>query len=205
MSVCEILIHDNNSDEDMRDWLLSFSEAYSKVRVIYSNQNKGVAGGRNVLFKEARGDVIVSVDSDSYCRGLGFVDRAKLILSDTGIGMCGVVGANFSDYSKFEHVDIKDGAAESFVDSLAGCCQIFRKSLYGKVFSMDTNYSPFWLEDTDLCLQLKAKGYKISSLHKKYSINENLMGATISGSEIDTWNEPSKDCLLYTSPSPRDS
>ena len=25
---------------------------------------------------------------------------------------------------------------------------------------MDTNYSPFWLEDTDLCLQLKTKGYK---------------------------------------------
>jgi len=37
---------------------------------------------------------------------------------------------------------------------------------------------------------LKAKGYKVSSLHKKYSINENLMGATISGSEIDTWDKP---------------
>ena len=43
---------------------------------------------------------------------------------------------------------------------------------------------------------LKAKGYKVSSLHKKYSINENLMGATISGSEIDTWNEPSPDSFV---------
>ena len=40
---------------------------------------------------------------------------------------------------------------------------------------------------------LKAKGYKVSSLHKKYSINENLMGATISGSEIDTWDKPSPE------------
>ena len=31
---------------------------------------------------------------------------------------------------------------------------------------------------------LKDKGFKVSSLHKKYSINENLMGATISGSEL---------------------
>jgi argininosuccinate synthase len=43
---------------------------------------------------------------------------------------------------------------------------------------------------------LKAKGFKVSSLHKKYSINENLMGATISGSEIDVWDEPSKDSFV---------
>lgn len=43
---------------------------------------------------------------------------------------------------------------------------------------------------------LKEKGYKVSSLHKKYSVNENLMGATISGSEIDTWDEPSKDSFV---------
>ena len=43
---------------------------------------------------------------------------------------------------------------------------------------------------------LKAKGFKVSSLHKKYSINENLMGATISGSEIDVWDEPSKESFV---------
>ena len=43
---------------------------------------------------------------------------------------------------------------------------------------------------------LKAKGFKVPSLHKKYSINENLMGATISGSEIDVWDEPSKESFV---------
>ena len=37
---------------------------------------------------------------------------------------------------------------------------------------------------------LKGRGYKISSSNSKYSINENLMGVTISGSEIDKWQEP---------------
>ena len=37
---------------------------------------------------------------------------------------------------------------------------------------------------------LRDKGFKVSSLNKKYSINENLMGATISGSEIDVWKAP---------------
>jgi len=43
---------------------------------------------------------------------------------------------------------------------------------------------------------LKAKGFKVSSLHKKYSINENLMGATISGSEIDVWDNPSSESYV---------
>lgn len=37
---------------------------------------------------------------------------------------------------------------------------------------------------------LKGRGHKISSSNSKYSINENLMGVTISGSEIDKWQEP---------------
>ena len=43
---------------------------------------------------------------------------------------------------------------------------------------------------------LQEKGFKVSSLHKKYSINENLMGATISGSEIDEWEEPSSESFV---------
>jgi len=43
---------------------------------------------------------------------------------------------------------------------------------------------------------LREKGFAVSSLHKKYSINENLMGATISGSEIDEWKEPSSESFV---------
>ena len=43
---------------------------------------------------------------------------------------------------------------------------------------------------------LQDRGFKVSSLHKKYSINENLMGATISGSEIDEWEEPSSESFV---------
>ena len=46
---------------------------------------------------------------------------------------------------------------------------------------------------------LKSKGFKVSTLHSKYSINENLMGATVSGSEIDDWKEPSKESYILCS------
>lgn len=43
---------------------------------------------------------------------------------------------------------------------------------------------------------LKNKGFKVSTLSTKYSVNENLMGATVSGSEIDDWKEPSKESYI---------
>ena len=43
---------------------------------------------------------------------------------------------------------------------------------------------------------LKDKGFFVSTLHTKYSVNENLMGATVSGSEIDDWKEPSKESYI---------
>lgn len=46
---------------------------------------------------------------------------------------------------------------------------------------------------------LKERGYKISSLSSKYSVNENLMGATISGSEIDQWKKPSNESYIICS------
>ena len=40
------------------------------------------------------------------------------------------------------------------------------------------------------------RGFKVSSLSSKYSVNENIMGATVSGSEIDEWNQPSDQSYI---------
>ncbi len=46
---------------------------------------------------------------------------------------------------------------------------------------------------------LQDRGFKVSSLHSTYSVNENLMGATVSGSEIDEWKEPSSESYILCS------
>jgi len=42
------------------------------------------------------------------------------------------------------------------------------------------------------------RGYAVSDKVSAYSVNENLLGATISGSEIDQWKQPSQDSYLMT-------
>ena len=45
---------------------------------------------------------------------------------------------------------------------------------------------------------LKQKGYSIPSLHQKYSVNQNILGVTYSGSEIDKVQEPDESMFLWT-------
>jgi argininosuccinate synthase len=45
---------------------------------------------------------------------------------------------------------------------------------------------------------LESKGFSVPKLSKKYTVNENLLGCTISGSEIDENSEPSEDAYKIT-------
>ncbi len=47
---------------------------------------------------------------------------------------------------------------------------------------------------------LKAAGFAMSGQHEKYSINENMLGVTVSGSEIDVFQAPTDDSLCWVKP-----
>ena len=70
------------------------------------------------------------------------------------------------------------------------------------LFSTEEEYMEdiIGMYESDAIGTLKKRGFKVASLHKKYSINENLMGATISGSEIDLWEEPDQDSYVLCQP-----
>lgn len=47
---------------------------------------------------------------------------------------------------------------------------------------------------------LKQAGFAMSGQHEKYSINENMLGVTVSGSEIDVFQAPTDDSLCWVKP-----
>ncbi len=47
---------------------------------------------------------------------------------------------------------------------------------------------------------LRDRGFAVSDKVSNYSINENLLGITVSGSEIDEWQQPDKASFVLTSP-----
>ena len=149
-----MLILDNNSDEDCVIYLKELQKTHDKIKIIFSDKNLGVCGGRIVLFEEAEGDIIISLDSDAYLIDNSFFDKIIELLYDEKYGIIGISGAFIKGWEFGSQEDIKDTETREFnVDHIAGCCQAFRKDLSLFGFKLDPYYDKFWVEDTDLSMQ----------------------------------------------------
>uniref|UniRef100_A0A6C0K5B6 Glycosyltransferase 2-like domain-containing protein n=1 Tax=viral metagenome TaxID=1070528 RepID=A0A6C0K5B6_9ZZZZ len=168
----EFIILDNNSEPSFKEILKHFSTKSPKIRIIFSPENLGVGPGRKILFEEAKGDIICSLDSDAKLLNASFFDKVKSILYNEKIGMVGVSGCFIDSWVFGKHRDTSnDDPHEYYVTNLAGCCQCFRKDLLHVGFQIDDAYGKFWVEDTDLSLQilyLNKKNYRIPQLEYLY-------------------------------------
>ncbi len=163
--VKEVIVYDNGSTDEELLAYLNYINTINGVKVIFGPDNIGVAGGRDVLFRNVTGDVVFSVDSDSKLKDESFIDDAKEVLNDKNIWVCGTVGAFFNGWVHGTHVDVNDDSLyEGEVDTLAGCCQIFRTDVLNHIW-VDLDFAPFWYEDTDFCFQAKVLGGKIYRFH----------------------------------------
>jgi mannosyltransferase OCH1-like enzyme len=162
----ELIILDNNSDLDLIDYLKKYQEKNEKIKLILSNENLGVCGGRIILFNEAIGDIIISIDSDAYLINNIFFDKIMHHLYDEKYGIVGISGAYIKNWNFGSQEDIPDdNYNEYYVDHIAGCCQAFRRELFHFGFGLDSFYGKFWVEDTDLSMQslsLNKINYRIS-------------------------------------------
>lgn len=153
-NIKELIILDNNSNNDMINYLKYYRSQHEKIKIIFSDENLGVCGGRTVLFEEAIGDIIVSLDSDAYLLNSIFFDKISDLLYDEKYGIIGISGAYIRSWEFGTQEDIPEHEEkELIVDHIAGCCQVFRKDLSLFGFKLDPYYDKFWVEDTDLCMQ----------------------------------------------------
>jgi GT2 family glycosyltransferase len=152
--VIEWLILDNASTDDTPVWLKEFSQRSNKIRTIYSKTNLGCAGGRDVLFKQATGDLLLSLDSDVLLMNRHAVSALADALKDPRIGVVGDHGGGVRpDWTWTNEVP---KSFEGEVPLVSGYCQMFRRSALEHV-SLDLAYNPYWLEDSDFCFQLRHK------------------------------------------------
>jgi len=150
----ELIILDNNSNKGLTNYLKDYQYKHRKIKLIFSDDNLGVCGGRLLLFKEAIGDIIISIDSDAFLLNNDFFDRIMGLLYDESNGIIGISGAYLKSWSFGTQEDISENDPyEYYVDHIAGCCQCFRRELFIYGFGLDPFYGKFWVEDTDLSMQ----------------------------------------------------
>jgi glycosyltransferase involved in cell wall biosynthesis len=152
-------ILDNGSTDGTAEWLMKFAAQYDNVHVALCADNTGIAGGRQLLFEQALGDIIVSMDSDVEARWAGWLDRLIAPLDDPQVGLCGPAGHWLTEGWRW--YDPVPNGYQGECDTVSGYCQVFRRNVLDCGVEMDMFYNPYWHEDTDLAMQIKSLGYRV--------------------------------------------
>ena len=173
----EFIILDNGSyQHELKVFLRRLEEQVSKFRVIWSDKNLGIAKGRKVLFDVAEGEYIASFDSDIVIINPPLF--LEIFYRSLEIPDMMLVGGGGGDHTYFpslerENIDNKPTPEThqelKVVEEVAGWFHGFKSKILtknGGKIEMDEQFSPFWAEDSDFCMQIRVSGGKCCIMGK---------------------------------------
>lgn len=175
----EILLADNGSTDGSVEY---FREAYPQVKVIENRENLGYAEGNNVAIKYAlkKGtDYVLLLNNDTRVAP-DFLDKlVKKSESNEKIAIVGPVVYKYDEPNKTTYIggrvnlytgkikylflgqsDIEHLNTEVEFDYISGCSLLIKRKVIDYIEMLDPRFF-LYLEDVDLCLRAKKKGYKI--------------------------------------------
>lgn len=181
----EIIVIDNG----FTDGALNLLKKYKRLIVIENSNNVGVAAGRNIGIKKAKGKYIIFLDDDAYVSQMSFEKIIKYMEKNNKVGIIGpkILYPNGKIQESVRHFptimsilwrglllyrlfpDIKfysKYVMKKFnhneikeVDWVLGACQIIRKKVFDTIGILDEKYF-FGYEDIDFCYRAKIAGWK---------------------------------------------
>jgi GT2 family glycosyltransferase len=143
---------DNGSEDGSKT---NVSEQFSRVHLIKNRWNTGVAAARNQGIRQAKGEYVLLLDSDTEMTPLAMDTMLKFMDEHPEAGLCGCKmfgqdGTVQKSCSPFH----RESTVPFAVDYVILACQCIRRELFDTVGLLDEKffYGP---EDKDFCLRLK--------------------------------------------------
>ena len=172
----EIIVVDNASTDGSRALLHEYADKYSLI-VVESPLNLGVAGGRNLGFTRARGEIVAFVDNDGYAdkdwlrestatllrtsdagavSSLVFFRQAPQILNGAGgtMNLQGYAG-DICCQVPYEFADIPHEVLYPM-----GCGMVLSRQALEQIGPLD-DIPVKWFDDTELGIRLWKKGFRV--------------------------------------------
>ncbi len=171
----EIIVVDNNSDDETKDYIKEQLELKNIDKAIFNDENRGfpsavnqgilVSGGKYVLI--ANNDIVVPNGTIKK-----LIDTA---VSDPQIGIVSgmsnyVSGPQFDENAKYESIEKMHQYAQKVSKEyenqimefprVAFLCTLIKRSVIDKIGGLDERFSPGNFEDDDFCLRSQISGYK---------------------------------------------
>jgi len=170
----EVIVVDNGSIDGTGALLKHYQKKYSSLNVISLNSNRGFAAGNNMGMKEASGEYIVLLNSDTIVTKDWMRDLIAH-LANRKIGLVGPVTNAIGNEAKIEtsykslrgidsfalknHMQNQGKAFE--ITKLAFFCVAARQAVWKKIGKLDERFELGTFEDDDYCLRVKQAGYKL--------------------------------------------
>jgi GT2 family glycosyltransferase len=149
----EIIVHVDGGDHLSSDAINAFS---SEIRILESSVTCGPGGSRNRLLKEAKNEIVVSLDDDSFPIDSDFFE--VVVAAIERHPTAGVIAMNIIHDG--EAMIARNSTAYEVAD-FVGCGCIYRR----RVFLGLSGYVPvqpaYGVEEADLALQLIDNGWAI--------------------------------------------
>ena len=183
----DVVLVDNGSTDNTRSeltsWLKEHAEIAGRIKIIYLDTNLGVAGGRNVGLREAKGQLLLILDNDTIVNVDALDGLRQHLIDNPTCGICapalkspeGELQSSAKPYPgpwlKVAHVFRPGKELERERTEMLkkhpwygiGACQMLRRSTFETVGPLDSSifYAP---EDADYCARVRRAGFTIDYL-----------------------------------------
>jgi|24BtaG_2_1085350.scaffolds.fasta_scaffold00334_14 GT2 family glycosyltransferase len=153
--------------------------------IVVADEHLPLASKRNKGAAQASGEYLLFIDDDNYLIGHSFFGM-MLILNNYNIGIVGMVacyakdilkiadggsvrhllsGFTIGSYTNWNIIDIQNKyllSPQCYVVDEAANAFMIRRDLFLDVGGFDETHFPIDLDEADLCLRVKRKGYQIA-------------------------------------------
>ncbi len=173
----EVIVVDNDSSDNTVEII---KRKFPGIKVIEAGENLGFAGGNNLGFRHASGQIIFMLNPDTVIEPGTIGSLVEFMASDTR-GEIGMVGCKLynSDKKTLQHCGgilhpnaLTDhfGAGEADsglyermrdVDYVTGAALAFRADLLDVIGQLPTIYYPAYYEELDFCCRARKAGYRV--------------------------------------------
>ena len=192
----EIIIVDNNSTEELK------LSNFNKITIIRNEKNLGYSKAINIGVKKTTGKYVLILNPDVYFTSNAIYEMFLYLKKNNNIGVIGCKVLDFKGlYQKYSmrrfptfinilsyffgsskycfknyyNYDDLDKDNINCVDSVSGCCMMFKRKIFDKVNGFNESYF-LYFEDTQFCLDVKKIDYNI--IYNSYIVINHYGGAS---------------------------
>ena len=174
----EIILVDNASSDKTTEYITKLK--IEGLRIIESRKNLGFSNGCNLGAKNAKGEFLLFLNSDTQIKDQGFLKMVDFLKKNEKVAVLGgklknIDGTNQPSVGKFynlfnfffmalgfERLGLLRQSPDEIikVDWVGGACLMIRKNVFEKIGGFEKELFMYW-EDIELCYKAKKKGFSV--------------------------------------------